>query len=131
MTHDPDTPPSAEATLADLSGQMEQARQELRKARDAEVEAEHVYRSALRRALLSPECPKVGFTREDGMRVTVAYRDAWAEDKAAREEHAWQLAKATRRAAADHLSTLKAQVSAQQSITSSVRESYRGTGRPW
>src|SRR5215469_15069893 len=122
--HDPDTPPGAERVLQSLSDDAEVARVALRKARDAEVDAQHAYKAAKRRALLSPECPKV---RRD--ECTVAERDAWAEEQAAGEEIAYEVAKAARQAASDHLHTLRAQISAQQSITKSVGDYYRGTGR--
>jgi hypothetical protein len=128
MTREPDTPPSAERTLQSLSDEMDVAREGLRAARDTEVEAEQAYRSALRKALLSDAIPKVALRREDGSRVTVAERDAWAADRVADEELRWQIAKATRRAAADRLNILKTQTSVAQSIGASVRESYRGTG---
>lgn len=129
MTREPDTPPTAEATLRSLSDQMEVARAGLRDARDQEVKAEHAYRSALRRALLSESCPKVGVRLESGERITVAIRDAWADEQVADEELEWQIARATRKAAADHMRTLRDQASVAQSIGASVRESYRGTGR--
>ena len=129
MTREPDTPPSAEATLQDLSDQMDVARQGLREARNAEVAAELAYKSALRAAVLSEECPKVGTYTEEGKRITVKDRDAWAESRVEDEELVWRIAKATRQAATDQLNILKAQASVGQSISSSVRESYRGTGR--
>jgi hypothetical protein len=113
--------------LQSLSDDAEVARAELRRARDAEVEAQQAYKAALRRAILSPECPKV---RRD--HCTVAERDAWVEDQCAGEELAYALAKATRQAAADKAHTLRAQMSVQQSITKSVGDAYRGSGRqPW
>jgi hypothetical protein len=127
MTYAPDTPPQAEAALQALSDQMDIARQGLREARNLEVEAEHAYRAAWRAALFSDECPKVGVF--GGIRVTVAERDAWVAGEVAERELEWQIAKATRKAAADHLGTLKAQASVGQSINGSLREQYRGTGR--
>lgn len=127
MAYDPDTPPGAEAALQSLSGQLDIARDGLREARNAEVEAEAAYRAAHRAALLSEECPKVGVF--DGVRTTVAQRDAWVDSQVAEKELMWKIAQATRKAAADHLRTLRDQASVAQSITASVRESYRGTGR--
>lgn len=128
MTREPDTPPTAEETLQSLSDAMDVARQGLREARNLEVEAEHAYRSALRRFLLSEECPKVRSRREDGSQVTVAERDAWVADRVAQLELEWEIAKATRKAATDHLNTLRTQASVGQSITASVRETYRIAG---
>lgn len=127
MTHDPETPPGAESVLTSLMKAMEQARRLLRAARDEEVATQHDWKAARRRATLSPDCPKV---RRD--HCTVAERDAWVEQQCADEELAYELAKAARQAASDHLNTLRAQVSAQQTVTKSVGDYYQGTGRePW
>jgi hypothetical protein len=64
----------------------------------------------------------------DGVRVTVAERDAWVEDKITEEELAFRLAREKRKAAAKRLEILSKQGSYQQSISKSVGESYRGTG---
>lgn len=125
--HDPQTPPGAEAMLAELMKAMEAARRDLAAARDEEVATLHDYKAARRRAMLSAECPKV---RRD--HCTVAERDAWVEEQCSDEELAHELAKAARQAASDHLNTLRAQVSAQQSIARSVGDSFRADGRqPW
>lgn len=125
--YDPDTPPSAEAKLADYRDEMDKARKALRDARDAEVDAEQERDAARRRAQLSPECPPVGVFK--GVRTTVAYQTAWIEDRIADEERKYRLAKLARQAASDHLRTLSKQGSFQQSLTNSVRDAYRGTGR--
>lgn len=122
--YDPDTPVGAENVLQSLSDDMDIARVALRHARDAEVDASTEWKAARRRAILSADCPKV---RRD--ECTVAERDAWVEDQCADEAQACEIAKAARQAAYDRLQTLRAQMSAQQSITKSVVESYRGTGR--
>lgn len=119
--HDPQTPPGAEAALQSFSDALEDARQALADKRDLEVDALAALKSAKRRALLSPDCPKV--RRNEW---TVAERDAWAEDQCADEELAWMLARAARQAASDHLRTVGKQGGFQQSIGASVRDSYRG-----
>lgn len=119
--YDPQTPPGAEAALQAFSDALEEARDLLAAKRDAEVDALAALKAARRRALLSPDCPKV--RRNE---CTVAERDAWAEDQAADEELAWMLARAARQAAADHLRTVGKQGGFQQSIGASVRDSYRG-----
>lgn len=110
--HDPQTPPGAEAALQSFSDALEPARQ----ARDA----------ARRGWLLSDECPKAGVF--DGVRVTVAERDAWVEDRIAGEERTFRLAREKRKAAAKALDILGRQASYQQTISKSVGDSYRGTG---
>jgi hypothetical protein len=127
--HDPQTPPGAEAMLQTLFSEMEAARRELARRRNAEVAASHKLKAARRRALLSPQCPKAAGT---GRTCTVAERDAWVEDQVADEDLAHDLAVTARQAAADHLSTLGKQGSIQQSISRSVIGSYQGQrGEGW
>lgn len=109
---------------------MDKAREDLAEARTSEVEAKQARDAAARKALLSEECPKVGVF--GGVRTTVAFQKAWVEEQVAALDAAYQLAKVTRQAAAEHLRTLGKQGGIQQSITASVRETYRGTsGRQW
>lgn len=125
--YDPDTPPGAEAKLETYRDALDEARDALRQARDEELEAEQARDTARRRAQLSPDCPKVGVF--DGVRTTVAYQVAWIEDQIAEQEAEYRVKKLARQAASDHLRTLGKQGSFQQSLTKSVADSYRGTGR--
>lgn len=125
--YEPDTPPEAERKLEEYRDELDKARDELRKARDAELEAEQERDAAKRRAQFSPDCPKVGVF--DGVRTTVAYQVAWIEGQIEDEERKYRLAKIARQAASDHLRTLGKQGSFQQSLTKSVADAYRGTGR--
>jgi hypothetical protein len=125
--YDPDTPVGAEEKLETYRDALDAAREKLREARDAELQAEQARDAAKRRAQFSPACPKVGVF--DGVRTTVAYQHAWIEEQIAEEEQAYRLAKAGRQAASDHLRTLGKQGSFQQSLTKSVADAYRGTGR--
>lgn len=128
--YDPLTPPGAEAALDDFKGALEEATTDLVAARNAELEAEETRDEARRRAQLSPECPKVGVF--DGVRTTVAYQQAWIEDRIKDEERAYRIARTARQAASDHFRKVSKQGSFQQSITGSVREQYRGQrGDAW
>lgn len=125
--HDPETPPGAEAKLASYRDALDEAMEKLRQARDAEVEAKADRDAAKRRAQLSPECPKVGVF--GGVRTTVAYQKAWIEEQVADLEAKYQVARLARQAASEHLRTLGKQGSYQQTLTKSVADAYRGTGR--
>ena len=125
--HNPATPPDAETKLAAYSDDLDKAQQDLQDARDAELEAEEDRDAARRRAQMSPDCPPVGVF--NGKRTTVAYQQAWIEEQIADVEHKYRLAKLARQAASDHLKKLGKQGSFQQSLTGSVREAYRNTGR--
>jgi hypothetical protein len=125
--YDPDTPPAAEAKLESYRDALDGAMEMLRQARDKELEAREDRDAARRRAQLSPDCPKAGVF--NGVRTTVAYQAAWIEDQIADEEHAYQIAKIARQAASGHLDKLGKQGSYQQSLTKSVADAYRGTGR--
>lgn len=125
--YDPETPPGAEAKLASYRDALDEAMAKLRDARDAEVDAKATRDAAKRRAQLSPECPKVGVF--GGVRTTVAYQKAWIEEQVADLEAKYQVARLARQAASEHLRTLGKQGSYQQTLTKSVADAYRGTGR--
>jgi hypothetical protein len=120
-----DTPPGAEARLESYRDELDKAAKALTEARNAELDAEEARDSARRRAQLSEECPKVGVF--DGVRTTVAFQKAWVEDQIKGEEHAYRQAKVARQAASDHLRKVGKQGGFQQSLTASVRETYRGS----
>lgn len=126
----PDTPVGAEARLESYRDALDDARKALARARDDELETKNARDAAERKARLSPDAPKVGVF--EGVRTTVAYVEAWVADQIAGLDERYKLAKTARQAAGDHLHTLGKQGGFQQSITASVRESYRGTnGRQW
>jgi hypothetical protein len=127
--HDPETPPGAEAALANLADQLDDARDHLRRARDLEVAAKHKLGDARRRARFGPDCPKAGVF--GGVRTTVADVEAWLDDQVADEDLTHELAKAARQAAQEHLKTLGQQLSAAQSISRSVGNDFPGTRGTW
>jgi len=128
--YEPQTPPTAEAKLEGFSGKLEDARDLLAQARDAEMVAKELRDEAYRKALLSDECPKVGVF--GGVRTTVAYQAAWVADQIERQEQMLRRATLARREAADRHRTISSQASFQQTLAKSVTEDYRGTGRhPW
>jgi hypothetical protein len=124
--HDPLTPPGAEAALESFQASLEEATRLLAQKRNEELDAEDARDTARRRAQLSPDAPKVGVF--DGIRTTVAMREAWVQDQIAEQEHEYRLAREARRAAADHLRKIEKQGSFQQSISRSVSTDYQGTG---
>ena len=130
LAGDPFQPAGAEALLESYRDALDAAVKELAAARNAELDAQNARDEAKRAALLSEGCPKVGVF--GGIRTTTAYVKAWVEDQVADLERAYKLAREARRAAADHIDKLGKQGRFQQSITASVRESFRGTnGRQW
>jgi hypothetical protein len=82
-------------------------------ARNDEVAAEQEYEAAHRRAMLSPDCPKV----ERG-HVTVADRDAWVNEQCEAEHQAYRLAAVALQAAQDHQRTVRDVTSTVQTIAS-------------
>jgi hypothetical protein len=128
--YEPQTPVTAEQKLDAFSGELESARELLAQARDAEMEAKELRDAAYRAAILSDECPKVGVF--GGVRTTVAYQQAWIANQIKDQEALLARATLARREAADKHRTLAAQASHQQTLTKSVGDAYRGTGRqPW
>lgn len=125
MTEDELTPVKVEQKLRSLVNDLTRAQQALANARDAEVEAKHAFEAAHRRALLSDERPKV--TRGGW---TTAERDAWVDDKAWQQRRQYELAEAKRKAAEDHLRTLRDQSMLVATLAKSVNQAYAvaGTG---
>ena len=125
-----DTPTGAESRLEKYQEALEQAGKDLAAAADDETDAELARDAARDRLLLSPDCPKCGTF--DHVRVTVAERDAWVNSQITKQEREYRLAKRARERAENRLRILERQGGIQQSITASVRESYKGTnGRNW
>jgi hypothetical protein len=128
MSIDPATPPAAEAAMADLAAELDDARTALAEKRDAEVAAKHARDKARREKRFSKECPKAAGPERT---CTVRDREAWIDDQTADEDLAYELAKAARQAAAEHLKTLGQQLSAAQSISRSVGNDFPGTRGTW
>jgi hypothetical protein len=128
--YEPDTPPQAEDRLDKLSNALEANEQALKEAAGELLDAEEDRDSAWRTAMLSEDCPKVGVFNK--VRTTVAYQAAWVADQIKAEERALREAQIKMKAAEAQRRKLEGQLRAAQSITASVRESYRGSGRhPW
>jgi hypothetical protein len=121
--YEPLTPVQVEQRLRQMVNDLARATRDLGAARDAEVAAKHRYEDAHRRALLSDDCPKV--TRGG---YTTAERDAWVETRAAVLQRAYDLAEVARRAAEDHLRTLREQAVVISVIAKSVNAAYMFTG---
>lgn len=117
------TPAAAERRLVELEQKLELATEMLKVARDAEVEAKHVFEAARRRAALSPECPVV--TRGG---TTVAERTEWIEGKAAEAQWKFDIATAARQAAYDHLQTTREQGMICMALLRSANTAYNMSG---
>jgi hypothetical protein len=117
------TPERCERFLRWCVTEMSKAQKSLREARDKEVEWKHVAEAAKRRALLSADRPRV----ERGG-TTTAERDAWVEDQAASETRAYDIAEAVRKAAEDHVRTLRDQATVVMSLSKSVQTAYSLAG---
>lgn len=128
--YEPDSPPRSEERLDRLSAALEANERALKEAADELLDAGDDRDSAWRMAILSDECPKTGVY--NGRRITVAERDAWVGEQIKTEERRLKEAQIKMKAAEDQRRKLEGQLRAAQSITASVRESYRNTGRqPW
>lgn len=128
--YEPDSPPQAEGRLDRLSAALEANEQALKETADELLEAEDARDSAWRSAMLSDDCPMTGVF--NGRRITVAERDAWVGERIKTEERRLREAQVKVKAAEAQRRKLEGQLRAAQSITASVRESYRGSGRqPW
>jgi hypothetical protein len=114
-----ETPVTARNRVRSVGSDLVRAEQDLKRARDAEVNAKHEYESAKRKAALSAEAPKV----ERGG-ATVAEREAWVADRCDRLEFAFLVAEANRQAAVDHYRTLDTQAMLAQAILKSIDRAF-------
>jgi|SRR5690625_1177723 len=112
------TPPVIEAKMRSLVNDLARAQVELAKARDAEVDAKHVFEAERRRAMLSADCPKVS---RGG--VTTAERDSWVAAQAADAERDYDIKVAIREAARDRIQTLRDQSMLVMALSRSVQTS--------
>lgn len=117
------TPIQIERKLTALVNALAGAQNELRVARDEEIAAKHLFEAKYRAAMLSPDRPKV----ERGG-YTTAERDAWVEEQSARERLNYDIHEAARKAAEDHLRTLRDQAMIVMSLGKSVNTAYSLAG---
>jgi hypothetical protein len=115
-----------ERKLRQLVNDLAHAQRTLADARDAEVNAKHVYEAKRRRTLLSPDCPRVGRGADS---VTTAVQAAWVDLRCEAEEHTYNLATVKREAAADHVWVLKDQAVLVTALAKSVQISMGLAGR--
>lgn len=117
------TPVAAERRLVQLDSEMTKAELDLRRARDNEVEAKHVWEAARRRAGFDKDCPRV----ERGG-ATVDMRKQWIDDKCADEQRAYDIATAAREGALDHHRTVRDQAMVAMALLRSVTTAYNVSG---
>lgn len=117
------TPVAAERRLVTLDTEMTKAELDLRRARDAEVAAKHVWEAAFRRAGFDKDCPRV----ERGG-ATVDMRKQWIDDKCAKEQRSYDVAVAGREAAQDHHRTIRDQAMVAMALLRSVTTAYSMSG---
>lgn len=117
------TPVAIERKLRELVNALAFAQSALREARDAEVKVKHEYERKHRRTLLSSDTPKV--TRGGW---TTAERDAYVDEKCEVEREAYEIAEAGRKAAEDHLKTVRDQSMIVMALGKSVGAAYSMAG---
>jgi len=123
VTYQPLSPLDVERKLRQCITDITKAEQDLRAARDVEVECELEWKSAVRRAMFHPDCPKVSRGA-----ATVADRDAWVEAQCADEYRAYRLAKAASEAAQDRMRVTRDIAVTVQSLGALVRQAYQMAG---
>ena len=118
-----DTPASARDRIEKIGTELARASLALKRARDAEVEAEHTYEAQRRAWLLSTECPKVSRTG-----TTAAERDAWVDSRCDETYFKFRVATATREAAKDSLAVCQTQAMLAMALLRSVDTAYNMAG---
>lgn len=121
---EPMTPVGVENWLRRSVSALTKAESDLRDARDEETDADIAYRSAHRKAMFHPDCPRV--TRGG---TTTAERDAWVDEQCAEEWQTYRLAVAKRESAQDSLRVKRDVATAVQSIGALVRTAYSTAGQ--
>ncbi|MGW1680522.1 hypothetical protein [Saccharopolyspora sp. NPDC002376] len=121
--YEPLSPVQIEQKLRQCVTDLTKAEGALSTARDAETQADIAYRSAYRRAMLSPDCPRV--TRGG---YTTSERDAWVDEQCAEQWQDYRIAQTKREAAQDHLRTVRDVATAVQSLGALVRTAYAMAG---
>lgn len=116
-------PIDCERKLRSLVNEMTRAERALRKARDKEVGAKHLYQAAKRVAFMSPDCPKPA---RGG--YTVADREVWVEGQCAEEERAYDSAVVERQEAQEHVNTVREQATSVQSLLRSTWKAFEISG---
>lgn len=119
-----ETPETARDRVSRCGTALAKAELELKRARDAEVDARHTFEAARRRTMLSDDCPKV--TRGG---VTTAERDAWVEEQSSSAELLFQIAEVRRQAAKDHYETVNTQAMLAMAILRSIDTAFNVAGR--
>lgn len=117
------TPVAAEKRLLVLDTEMTKAELDLRRARDAEVEAKHTYEAARRRAGFDKDCPRVARGA-----ATVDERKQWIDDRCADEQRAYDLRVAAREGALDHHRTVRDQAMIAMALLRSVTTAFNMSG---
>jgi hypothetical protein len=124
MNYEPLSPVQVESKIRSLVTEITRAQRALAEARDLEVDAEHDYKSAERRAILSEDCPKIRGAES----VSAAERDAWVGHRCDGVEFAYKIAKAKREAAKDHLDAVNTQSTLVMALRRSVEQAYSMAG---
>ncbi|MET8278219.1 hypothetical protein [Micromonospora sp. NPDC005174] len=122
-TYEAWTPVDAENAMRWVLRAMHDTQQQLKDARMAEVDAKHAFESAKRAAFFAPDCPKP----ERGG-YTVADREAHIERATVEQRQAYEIATATREAAADHLRVLDKQSVVLASLNKNVQAAFNMVG---
>ena len=117
------TPVDVERRLIQLTTQITQAQNELRKARDDETTTEIALKKARLVASHREDCPKV--TRGG---TTVSERDEWVDRQCFSEWSAYRLSETAREIAQDALRTTLAIAEVVRSLAASVRTAYSLAG---
>lgn len=121
--YEPLTPVDSERQLRWVLNALTRATFDLRETRDFEVATKHVFERARRLAMLGNDCPKVA---RGG--YTTAERDAWVDGQCADEREEYELAEVKRKAAEDHLRTLREQSMVMAALAKSVNRAYDMAG---
>lgn len=123
------TPADTDVFLKRLNNELGRSQLAVKRAREAELQAEYNYMTSRAPLLLDPECPEVG---KRAGQVSQKAQEQWFADRVPDEYWALRAARVERQNATDYAWQVKAQVELMRSLNVNAKamyDNYRGGGR--
>jgi hypothetical protein len=123
------TPADTDVFLKRLNNELGRSQLAVKRAREAELQAEYAYMTARAPLLLDPDCPEVG---KRAGQVSQKAQEQWFADRIPDEYWTLRAARVERQNATDYAWQVKAQVELMRSLNVNAKamyDNYRGGGR--
>ena len=120
------TPADTDVFLKRLNNELGRSQLALKRAREAELQAEYAYMTARAPLLLAEDCPEVG---KRAGQVSQKAQEQWFADRVPDEYWTLRAARVERQNAHDYVWQVKAQVELMRSINVNAKAMYDTPGR--